>query len=36
MVWKTLRSLVVLAVLSAPLGGCLETIGHPSYNHSSD
>jgi hypothetical protein len=24
---------IVLIALAAPLGGCLETVGHPPYNH---
>jgi hypothetical protein len=28
-----LKYCVVLVALSSPLAGCLETVGHPNYNH---
>jgi hypothetical protein len=30
---KFLRCSALIATLTLPLGGCLETVGHPAYNH---
>ena len=33
MSWRLARLALVSLALALPLGGCLEPLGHPSYNH---